>query len=279
MRMRFWTTSLAAALLMWAMSAWGSTMYPRIKADFQHPVVINSETFPPGHYVFQQVRGPGEIPVFHVTNSQGKNVTLTSIAIKVRAPQSASDYSPPAAQDTEVVLQKIGGKYYLHRIWVQGRTRGWEFEIPDNFKAQIAEMNEESVPGSYDETPDVAYQSREGEATMQSNALKAGSTKTDQLTSLTGCLERRTSPDSFYIESSDGKQTNVQAAGNLVAEMANQANHTVRLVGHWSESQAKPNAGLGHTNSFAGGSDTYSSQGTNLFRVDRIDVISTTCQK
>ena len=45
-----------------------------------------------------------------------------------------------------------------------GRIQGWEFEIPDNVKGHIAEMNEESVPGSYEETPDVA--SRQGEATM-----------------------------------------------------------------------------------------------------------------
>ena len=252
-------------------------MYPRIKADFQHPVVINSETFPPGHYVFQQVRGPGEIPVFHVTNSQGKKCDPNLDCDQSSGATERIRLFATSGADTEVVLQKIGGKYYLHKS-VQGRTRGWEFEIPDNVKGQIAEMNEESVPGSYDETPDVAYQSREGEATMQSNALKAGSAKSEQLTSLTGCLERRTSPDSFYIESSDGKQTNVQAAGNLVAEMANQANHTVRLVGHWSESQAKPNAGLGHDNSFVGDS-THPSQGTNLFHVDRIDAISTTRQK
>ena len=279
MRMRFWTTILAPALLMWAMSAWGSTTYPRIQADFQHPVVINSQTFPAGHYVFQQIHSKTNLPVFRVTDPQGKNLTLTSIAIKVRAPRSAGDYSPPAAQDTEVVLQKIGGKYYLHRLWVQGRTRGWEFEIPDNVKSQIAEMNEESVLGTYDETPDVAYQSQQGEAIMQTNALKASSERSDQLTSLTGCLERRTSSDSFYIESSGGKQTNVQPAANLVAEMANQANHTVRLVGHWSESQQKPNAGLDHTNSFVGNSNSRPSQETSVFRVDRIDVISTTCQK
>jgi hypothetical protein len=273
MRMRFWTSTLAAALLMWAVSAWGSTMYPRIKADFQHPVVINAETFPPGHYVFQQIRGPGDRPVFRVMDPQGKNLTLTSVAIKVRAPQRAADYSPPAAQDTEVILQNIGGKYYLHRIWIQGRTRGWEFEIPDSVKSQVAEMNEEAVSGTYDETPDVA-QNRQGEATMQTNAA---SDKSDQLTSLTGCLETQSSSNSFYIKSAAGKQTTVKPAGNLITEMANQANHTVRLVGRWSESQAKPN--MGHTNSFVGGSGAHSSDGTNVFRADRIDVIATSCQK
>jgi hypothetical protein len=276
MRMRYWTTPLATALLMWAVSAWGSTMYPRIKADFQHSVVINSETFPPGHYVFQQIRGPGDRPVFRVIDPQGKNLTLTSVAIKVRAPQSASDYSPPAAQDTEVILQKIGGNYYLHRIWIQGRTRGWEFEIPDSVKSQVAQMNEESVPGTYDETPDVA-QTRRGETTMQTNAANAASENSNQMSSLTGCLERQSSSNSFYIKSSAGKQTTVKPAGDLITEMANQANHTVRLVGHWSESKAKQNTG--HTNSFVGGSDTHSSDSTNVFRADRIDVISTSCQK
>ena len=276
MRIRFWTATLAATFLMWAITASGSVTYARIKTDFQHPVVINSETFPPGHYVFQQIHSKTNSPIFRVTDPQGNNLTLTSIAIKVQVPQRASNYSPPAAQDTEVILQKVGGNYYLHRIWIQGRTRGWEFEIPDSVKAQIGEMNEESIPGSYDEAEDVADQ-RYGEATMQTNAVNAAG-KSNQLTSLTGCLKRRSSPDSFYIESSGGKQTRIQPAWNLFVEMANQANHTVRLVGHWPAKKAEANVAHSHGNTFVG-SDTHAVQAKDVFHADRIDVISTICQK
>ena len=88
---------LVPAILVFTASAWGMTLYPRVEVDFQHPVIVNSQTLYPGHYVFQEVRGPASPQVFRVTDSQGKAVTLTSIAIKTRV-SSESFHCRPASR-------------------------------------------------------------------------------------------------------------------------------------------------------------------------------------
>src|SRR5256885_26326 len=99
------TALIAVGLL--TVSAWAKPMYPRVKVDFQHPVIVNTQTLPPGQYVFQEVESRGTPGVFRVIGPNGNNLTLTSVAISTRAPENGSNSVPPAAQDTEVVLQKF----------------------------------------------------------------------------------------------------------------------------------------------------------------------------
>ena len=140
------------AVMFLAVVAWAALMYPKVKVDFNHPVNVGTETLPAGHYTFQQVRGKSDIPVFTVTKPDGTNITLTAVAISARAPMSASSTTPPAAQQTDVVLQKINGTYYLDKIWIAGRTRGWAFDIPESVKSQTHAMQQETVNGSYEES-------------------------------------------------------------------------------------------------------------------------------
>ena len=136
--------TVAVALFVCISSAWSVNTYPRIEVNFQHPVIVNSETLAHGQYVFEQVQSKGNVPVFRVIDVRGNNLTLTSIAFTARALRATFSYLQPAATGTEVVLDEIGGKYYLHRIWIKGRTRGWEFQIPPDAKVQVAEKKESS---------------------------------------------------------------------------------------------------------------------------------------
>ena len=194
-------------------------------------------TLYPGHYVFQEIRGPANPQVFRVTDSQGKTVTLTSLAIKTRVSSEASTVAPPVARDTEVVLQEIGGKCYLHKIWIQGRSRGWEFSIPDNVTAQVSEMNEEVLPGTYSEHDAGSAQDTSSNMNSGANAqnehnysaMNSGA-EIGQVSSVTGCLERGASANDFYIRSASGERITVRPDENLRSEMANQTHHLVRLV-------------------------------------------------
>ena len=249
-------------------------------------MIVNSQTLDPGHYVFQEVRGPAGPQVFRVTDSQGKAVTLTSIAIKTRVSSQTSSVAPPVAKDTEVVLQDIGGKYYLHKIWIQGRSRGWEFSIPDNVTAQVSEMNEEVLPGTYSEHD--AGSTQENSSNMNSganaqdkqnySAMNSGA-EIGQVSSVTGCLERGASANDFYIRSASGERINVRPDDNLRSEMASQTDHMVRLISQWPAGAPIKAQWKTTPASWNSATGTNGKQAATGFQVDRIDVISTSCQK
>jgi hypothetical protein len=295
-------------------------MYPRVEVDFQHPVNVGENTtLPPGHYIFQQVRGMSGTPVFRVTKPSGENITLTAIGMSARVPQSSSNDYPPVANSTDVVLQKIGGTYYLDKIWVQGRTRGWAFDIPESAKSQASQMQQETLAGTYSETKgDTAADSSSNQkagmtpsststsAQNQYNSTQsmAANSETRQEQSLTGCLQRASSPNSYYLQSANGSQeAQILPAANLDSQIADQVGHTVRLIGQWTGNTV-PNtehsqpgmSGANTSNSSTGmngtnmntttqaGSATANNMGTaalssQQFQVSRIDVISEQCSR
>jgi len=187
--------AVGLAVLVLAALAWSEPLNPKIRVHFTHPVIVNSQTLSPGTYVLQEVRGPGVPPVFRVTDAQGTNLTLTGVAIHARVPQSASDYTPPAATDTEVVLQKIGGQYYLDKIWIQGRTRGWDFEIPDSVKSQASNMQQEIVNGSYEQENQQASDNQSQSSADNSQSANTNGSQMNSTTS-SGTASTATSSNS-----------------------------------------------------------------------------------
>lgn len=149
--MRMYLPKIAVATVFVTALALAAVMYPEINVDFQHPVNVGTETLGAGHYTFRQVPTRTNTPVFRVEKPDGTNVALTAIAISAKTPPNSTSNMPAAAQNSEIVLQKVNGTYYLDKIWVQGRARGWEFNIPESAKAQ-GQMQQETVNGSYQES-------------------------------------------------------------------------------------------------------------------------------
>jgi hypothetical protein len=348
MRMRFSMSLLCLAVFALAALAWGQPMYPRVEVDFQHPVNVGQNTtLQPGHYIFQQVRGTSTVPVFRVVKPNGENVTLTAVGMSARVPQSTSSQYPPAANSTDVVLQKIGSTYYLDKIWVQGRSRGWAFDIPESAKSQASQMQQETVAGTYSEANDTTadnnnssnQNSSEQQANMNTSPANTSAQSTSdaqntsamqntsaqnsqsrysstqnmpvntnsgvqQEQSLSGCLQRASSPNSYYLQGENGSQeAQLLPAANLDSQMADQVGHTVRLIGQWtgntvpnsSNSQAGVQTGSANMStsstgmngttmnataqagSGVNGNTGASALSSQQFQVSRIDVISQQC--
>lgn len=111
--------------------------------DFQHSVDVGPTVLQPGHHIFQQMDDQMPEPVFAISDQNGHNITLSAMAISdVHGNAGALNDVP---RKTRVVLQKIDGKYYLDKIWIQGRVRGWQFAIPDNIQSRGAEMQSEEI--------------------------------------------------------------------------------------------------------------------------------------
>jgi hypothetical protein len=304
MRVRLSIGILCLAVFALAGVVWGQTMHPRVEVDFHHPVNVGENTtLPPGHYIFQQLGGLSDIPVFQVTKPNGENVTLTAIGMSARAPEGNSDEYPPMAKHTDVVLQKLGGTYYLDKIWVRGGTRGWAFDIPESAKSQVSQMQQEIVPGTYSEmnesaakensennghagTTAAANNSSNQETNSSTNpsltnpsaqnsqkqySSTASNTEANQEQSLTGCLQRASSASSYYLQAANGSpEAQILPAADLDSQMADQVGHTVRLIGQWTGNTVpnSANSQTGMQAAMSGGNMMNSSMGMNGTSMD-----------
>jgi hypothetical protein len=73
----------------------------------------------------------------------------------------------PAAPKTEVVLAKAGNDYYLDKIWIQGRTTGWQVMLPNNFNRQQSRSVE--LPATHQTVEQQSSASQSGQP-MQSRS-------------------------------------------------------------------------------------------------------------
>jgi hypothetical protein len=144
---RWYLGTFLAAIMGFSLSLWAGPMRDRIEVDFSHPVMIGTQELPAGHYTFVHMVDKSPQPIFRVVNAQGTNVAMTPIAVKTTVKNGVGTPATPSRSD--IVLEKVGGQYYLHKILVAGRHRGWEFSLPQGVQSQMSQAQEEHVTGSY----------------------------------------------------------------------------------------------------------------------------------
>lgn len=117
---------LAAAL------ATGAWMAPRAFAqqphfDFVHislPYSVSlggDRTLPAGTYLIQELRSE-DPTVLLFYSGNGMKFEISALATKT--------LDPNTARSTEVTLRQIGDNYYLDKLWIQGKSFGFEFPLP-----------------------------------------------------------------------------------------------------------------------------------------------------
>jgi hypothetical protein len=96
-----------------------------VMVNFDRPVQVGSYTLGPGEYTVRQITSASNPRVLEFTSDHGTRLEATVTAIPIM------QNTPPG--ETEVILQDEGGGARLHRIWVQGKTYG--YEIPGQVAA------------------------------------------------------------------------------------------------------------------------------------------------
>lgn len=126
---------LFAALTASALS-WGQTsLYDRVIVDFNYSVNVNGTVIPAGHYQIMQLRSAGQgSRILFVESDNGTRFEASGATIAIL------ENEPPG--ETRVILQRIGQNYYLNRIWISGKTYGYEFPLPAEAKALMQERAE-----------------------------------------------------------------------------------------------------------------------------------------
>src|SRR5689334_3530217 len=94
----------AGVLLAWA------PLHDRVKVQFSHSVHVNDTVLSPGRYVIQEMRGKANNNnVLEIYGNDGQKLATTTMTV------DTFKRNPP--RETEVVLERLGNDYYLHKVW------------------------------------------------------------------------------------------------------------------------------------------------------------------
>lgn len=106
--------ALAALLLATAAQAQSTNVTASVPFDF----VVADHAYPAGDYVVKSISDTG-VPILIRNTDQAEN----GIALS-----SACSSSKPAST-TRLVFHRMGDRYFLSQIWLEGNTTGREFPI------------------------------------------------------------------------------------------------------------------------------------------------------
>ena len=116
---------LLSAVLTIALVALTQVAFPQgpvgdeVKVTFDRAVQVGSHTLPAGDYTVRQVSSASNPRVLEFTSNHGTKLDATVNAIPVL------QNTPPT--QTKVILDNEGSSPRLSRIWVQGKSYGYEF--------------------------------------------------------------------------------------------------------------------------------------------------------
>ncbi len=91
----------------------------RIMVKFDRPVQVGTRTLQAGEYTIHQVTSASNPRILEFTSNNGTQLEATVAAIPIM--------QNTAPTETKVVIEDEGGGARLARIWVQGKTYGYEF--------------------------------------------------------------------------------------------------------------------------------------------------------
>jgi len=90
-----------------------------VMVNLDRPVHVGSSTLAPGDYTIREIGTASNARVLEFTSDKGTKMEATATAIPV------VQNAPPG--QTKLILKTEGGEARLSRIWVQGKTYGYEF--------------------------------------------------------------------------------------------------------------------------------------------------------
>jgi hypothetical protein len=138
----FWVGAISLIVVASSIAvAQAQTTVDRITVDMPYRVAVADKVLDPTKLEIREVSQN----LLQFFNSNELKVEATVFTI----PTFDNQPSP----ETRVVLRKYGNdEYYIDRIWLQGRTYGYEFRVPERVRSWEREYAmAPSVPAAYDE--------------------------------------------------------------------------------------------------------------------------------
>ena len=140
---RLLATATLALATAGTLGAWQGPMYDTVTVDLPYEVRIQDKVLPPGEYTIQEQRSAADTGVLHIYSDQGMDFEATALTIDT--------VDKDTADDTKVVLQRIGDDHYFDKVWIQGKNYGYEFVLPDSVRERQREVNQSrDVPARWE---------------------------------------------------------------------------------------------------------------------------------
>jgi hypothetical protein len=111
----------------------------KVKVQFDHPVHVNNQVLPAGHYTIEEMSGKeNNNNVLEIYTDGGQKFETSFMTI------DAMKRNPPP-KDTKVVLERIGNDYYLDKIWIKGKQFGYQVPLSEQATSKKSDMHPEEV--------------------------------------------------------------------------------------------------------------------------------------
>jgi len=132
---------MAVAAVTFSVGVQGQGLIDGIKVTLPQPVTVGDKVLEPGEY---EIRRPSSAnrDILQIFNKD-KMVYETNALTVATGPD---DKDP---KETKVVLYHIGDAYYFDKIWMEDKSYGWEFPLPERARA-LQRENALNVPARYE---------------------------------------------------------------------------------------------------------------------------------
>ncbi len=131
------------------MAAENAPRHEDVTVDLATPVHVGAKVLPAGHYTIIAENVANGATGFLI---QGKKADVRTAASKIPSVQK------PAPATTKLMMRKIGDNFYLDKIWIRGKTFGWQIPLPQSVSSQQGqEMEVFGVDHSAQEQQQVSH--------------------------------------------------------------------------------------------------------------------------
>jgi hypothetical protein len=127
-----WALSTLGIAMLLSPNAKSQPMDDKVTVTMPYTTTIGHKTLAPGDYVIRRMPSPGGSRVLLVYSDEGMKFETSAMTIPV--------LDQNVARDTKVILSKVGDDYYYDKVWVQGKSYGYQFILPKEARDRQREL-------------------------------------------------------------------------------------------------------------------------------------------
>jgi len=127
-----WALSTLAIAMLISPNAKSQPLDDKVTVNMPYTTIIGHKTLPPGDYMIKRMSSASGSRVLLVYSDDGMKFQTSAMTIPV--------LDPNVARDTKIVLSHIGNDYYYDKVWVQGKSYGYQFILPREARARQREL-------------------------------------------------------------------------------------------------------------------------------------------
>jgi hypothetical protein len=124
---------VVASVIVMGASLMSQGLTDGVRVTLPHPVTIDDVVLEPGEYEIRRPSPNSNDQVLRFFN----NDKLRYQTIAQTIPTTAGEEPP---EQSKIILHHIGDKYYFDKIWIEGKTYGYEFPLPERVRALQKEL-------------------------------------------------------------------------------------------------------------------------------------------